>query len=179
MRKEKETLADKKQIILVDENDKQIGVGEKLKIHQQGRLHRAFSVIVFNKQGKLLLQKRAKNKYHCPGLWSNTCCSHPKPGEGIEEAAHRRLKEELGFDCPLKKLTAFYYRAEFDNGLIENEIDHLFQGTYDGPVNPNPAEVAEIQWQNLATLKKDITTYPYHYTPWLKIIIKSLRTPAT
>ena len=167
---EKEILADKR-IILVDINDNVIGYGEKMEIHKQGKLHRCFSIVVINNKKELLLQRRAKNKYHCGGLWSNTCCGHPYPKEDVEDGAHRRLKEEMGFDCPLKKLTVFHYQAKFDNGLTENEIDHLFIGEYNGEVNPDPKEVGEIKWTKLETLKNDIARNPKEYTPWFKIIV--------
>lgn len=115
-------------VILVDKNDQPIGQGEKTAVHKAGQLHRAFSILIFNDKGKLLLQQRAKGKYHCPRLWSNTCCSHPRPGEDILVAAHRRLQEEMGFDCPLEDKFSFIYKVKFDNGLTEHEYDHVLIG---------------------------------------------------
>lgn len=168
---DKEDLADKR-IILVDENDKVLGYGEKMEIHRKGQLHRCFSVIVLNSKGEILLQKRAEGKYHCPGLWSNTCCSHPYPQEDIKSAAKRRLREELGFVCDLEKVDVFHYKAEFDNGLTENEIDHFFKGQHNGEIDPNPEEVGDIKWIGIEELKQDIEKNPDHYTVWLKIIIQ-------
>jgi len=163
-------MADK--VILVDENDKKIGEEDKLAAHIKGKLHRAFSVLIFNSAGCLLLQKRAKTKYHTPGLWANTCCSHPRPGEIILNAAERRLKEEMGFSCGLDEKFHFIYRAEFDNGLIEYELDHVFVGKYDGKVLPDPREADEFKWVALEDLKKALRESPHEYVPWLKIILK-------
>jgi isopentenyl-diphosphate Delta-isomerase len=159
------------QIILVDENDNEIGSGEKLEVHQQAKLHRAFSILVFNSKGELLIQQRAKDKYHCPGIWANTCCSHPRVGETTIEAAHRRLVEEMGFDCPLEEKHSFVYKAEFDNGLTEHEFDHVLIGQYNGQISTNPQEVDDSQWISLVELKKDIAVNPSKYAPWFKIII--------
>jgi len=156
------------EVILVDENDNEIGTEEKLKAHQEGKLHRAFSIFVLNSKGQLLLQKRAKSKYHSGGLWTNTCCSHPSPGETLEKAVHRRLKEEIGFDCELKEIFSFTYKANFDNGLIEHEYDHVFIGNFDGEPAPNPEEVDEWKWVDLEELKKDIQENPDSYSYWLK-----------
>jgi len=156
------------EVILVDENDNVIGTGEKIKTHQEGKLHRAFSIFVFNSKGQLLLQRRAKSKYHSGGLWSNTCCSHPSPGESLEEAVHRRLKEEMGFDCELRGIFSFTYKVKFDDDLFENEYDHVFIGKFDGNPNPNPEEVDEWKWIDLEELKKGIRENPDNYTYWLK-----------
>ena len=161
-----------KEVILVDKNDEEIGIEEKVKAHQEGKLHRAFSIFIFNSKGQLLLQRREKTKYHCGGLWSNTCCSHPRPGETLKDATHRRLKEEMGFDCEIKKSFHFVYQVEFNNGLIENEYDHVFIGKFDGDPNPNPDEVDAWKWVSIDGLKEDIDKNPEQYTPWLKIIIK-------
>ncbi len=156
-------------LILVDENDKEIGFEEKLKAHQNGgKLHRAFSVFVFNKKGELLLQKRAKEKYHSALLWTNTCCSHPRPDENIEAAAHRRLKEEMGFDCDLSKKFSFIYKVDFENGLSENEFDHVFFGQFDAEPKPYLKEAAGWKWIDVEGLKKDIKENPEKYTYWLK-----------
>src|SRR5262245_36737449 len=139
-------------VVLVDENDREIGTEEKLKTHQQGLLHRAFSIFVLNSEGQLLLQKRAAGKYHSPGLWGNTFCSHPRPGEELEAAVHRRLQAEMGFDCPLKRDFSFVYRVELNNGLIEHEIDHVFSGHHDGDPDANLEEVQDWRWVDLPTL---------------------------
>lgn len=156
-------------LILIDENDTPIGTEEKLKAHKLGKLHRAFSVFIFNKIGDLLLQRRSLNKYHSAGLWSNTCCSHPRPGEDTLAAAHRRLQEEMGFDCELKEVFSFFYKTEFENGLIENECDHIVIGNYDNEPVPNPEEVENYGWIKANTLKDDIAAHPEKYSVWLKI----------
>ncbi|MGC8851384.1 MAG: isopentenyl-diphosphate Delta-isomerase, partial [Candidatus Micrarchaeia archaeon] len=137
------------QVILVDENDRELGVGEKMEVHRNGQLHRAFSIFVFNSDGKLLIHQRAKEKYHSGGLWTNTCCSHPRPGEKLDEAIHRRLVEEMGFDCPLKEVFSFVYQVKFENGLFEHELDHVYIGKFDGDPKPNPAEVMDWKWVDL------------------------------
>src|SRR4030042_6476736 len=127
-------------IILVDENDNFLGTEEKLKVHKEGKLHRAFSVFIFNSKGELLMQKRAKDKYHSGGLWANTACGHPRANESLVDAAHRRLFEEMGFDCELKEIYKFHYNVRFENGLIENEMDHVFMGKFEDKPNPSPEE---------------------------------------
>ncbi|MBS7250291.1 MAG: isopentenyl-diphosphate Delta-isomerase [Candidatus Freyarchaeota archaeon] len=161
-------------VILVDQNDNEVGTGEKMKIHEEGRLHRAFSIFVFNSKGETLLQKRAKSKYHSGGLWSNTCCSHPRPGEDTEQAAHRRLKEEMGFDCDLKKIFAFVYKANLDHNLTEYEFDHVFVGNYDGKVEINPMEAEDYKWVNMKTLKDNVEKHPEKYTVWFKIAFNEI-----
>ncbi len=156
-------------VILVDENDKQIGTEEKIKAHREGRLHRAFSIFTFNQEGKLLLQQRALSKYHCPGLWANTCCSHPRDGEVTEAAAHRRLMEEMGFDCPLKEAFSFIYKVKFDNGLWEHEFDHVLIGRYDGSVKANPEEVESWKWVGLDELREGIKQDAEKYAYWFRI----------
>jgi isopentenyl-diphosphate delta-isomerase len=156
-------------LILVDPHDRQIGVEEKMKAHREGKLHRAFSVFVFNEKGEMLLQKRAPQKYHSGGLWTNACCSHPRPGEAIEQAATRRLNEEMGFVCELKKTFHFIYKAELDGGLIEHEFDHVFIGNYNGKVCPNIDEVADYRWLNVQTIKQELEHFPERYTVWFKI----------
>jgi len=164
------------QVILVDKKDREIGIEEKLKAHQNGgKLHRCFSILVFNSKGELLLQQRASTKYHCGGLWTNTCCSHPSPGESTEKAAHRRLTEEMGFDTELKEIFSFIYKADFDNGLTENEFDHVFTGTYEGKVTPNPEEVGDYKWVGIRELKRDVKKNPSKYTKWFKIILERTR----
>lgn len=162
------------QVILVDTNDKPIGTIEKLEAHQKGLLHRAFSVFIFNSQGKLLLQQRAFSKYHSAGLWTNTCCSHPRPHESNENAAIRRLREEMGIETPLTYKGSFIYKAEFDNKLIEHEYDHVFIGTYNDNPIINIDEVNNYDWKSLEDIKKDISINPKHYTAWLKIALEKL-----
>ncbi|MFH1439153.1 MAG: isopentenyl-diphosphate delta-isomerase [Candidatus Woesearchaeota archaeon] len=216
------------QIILVDEQDNEIGREEKIKAHLDcGKLHRAFSVVIFdsdpfiagnpsdstavkkvvanskiNLHSKILIQKRAAAKYHCPGIWANTCCSHPRPDEEIIDAAYRRVREEMGFDClengiELKEIFAFTYRQEFDNGLTEHEFDHIFFGIAgndfvsksiiackdektenndknNNPIKPNPNEVEELKWMSIKDLIIDIKQYPDKYAVWFKLIIENL-----
>lgn len=159
-------------VILVDENDNLVGTAEKIDAHKNPKLHRAFSIFIINSKGELLIQKRAENKYHCPGLWANTCCSHPRPGETLEEAAHRRLREEMGFDTQLVKIFSFKYRAEFDNGLTEEEYDHIFVGKWDGTPIINLREVADYKWISGDLLMEDIKENPDIYTAWLKIALE-------
>jgi len=159
-------------IILVDENDREIGLEEKLAAHRNGKLHRAFSIFIFNTKGELMLQKRAVKKYHSGGLWSNTCCSHPRAGEETAAAAHRRLQEEMGFDCGLEHAGSFIYNAELDNGLIEHEFDHLYIGFHDGMPNLNLKEAQGWKWIKPAALRKDIASHPENYTYWLKEALK-------
>lgn len=158
-------------VVLVDQNNRKIGTEEKLKAHTEGKLHRAFSIFVFNSKGELLLQQRAKSKYHSGGLWSNTVCSHPCPGENYAQAVHRRLKEEMGFDCDLKKLFSFTYKTDFKDGLIENEYDTVFMGKFDGLPKLNFTEVANYKWIKIEDLKKDISKNTAKYSVWLKIIL--------
>lgn len=158
-------------VILVNERDEEIGTMEKLEAHQKGFLHRAFSVFVFNSKGELLLQRRAKEKYHSGGLWTNTCCSHPRPGEEILEAANRRLKEEMGMACNLKPEFSFLYKVEFKNGLTEHELDHVLIGYCDDLPDPNPEEVGEWKYISLEDAQKDSEDHPEMYTEWFKIII--------
>lgn len=158
-------------VILVDEYDNQIGTKEKMEAHRKGELHRAFSIFVFNSKNEMLLQQRAIKKYHSGGLWTNTCCSHPKPDEEINKAAHRRLEEEMGFDTKLDEAFAFTYFAELDKGLKEHEYDHVFIGSYEGNIIPNPDEVESFKWISMDTLKQDIKDNPRNYTEWFKISI--------
>lgn len=156
------------EVILVDEHDAAIGVGEKLAVHREGKLHRAFSIFVFNVKGELLLQKRADGKYHSGGLWSNTCCSHPRPDEDINQAVHQRLKEEMGFDCELKEIFTFTYRTEFPNGLIENELDHVFVGQSDATPVLNPEEAEDWRWADPQSVLADMQKNPDLYTYWFR-----------
>lgn len=157
-------------VILVDEQDRKLGLMEKIEAHEKGVLHRAFSVFILNHKNQLLLQQRALHKYHSGGLWTNTCCSHPRDGETNIEAAHRRLQEEMGMDAPLEKLLHFVYRAEFDNNMIEHELDHVFVGKCDANPVINPDEVEAYKWMDLDELKADIEKNPQLYTAWFKII---------
>ena len=162
-------------IVLVDDQDNAIGSTEKTTAHQQGLLHRAFSVFVFNDQKQLLLQQRHPDKYHCGGLWTNTCCSHPEPGEPVIAAGERRLQEELGFTVPLTYVGEFIYRAEFNNGLTEHEYDHVLVGHFNGPVTEvNPEEIAKVKWVDLPTLQQGLTTHPELYTPWFGLALNKI-----
>ena len=162
-------------VILVDENDQEIGKMEKQEAHEKGLLHRAFSVFVFNENKELLLQQRALTKYHSAGLWTNTCCSHPRIGETIEQAAHRRLMEEMGFDCDLSTKTSFIYKAAFENGLTEHEFDHVLVGSFNGEININPTEVKNFKWINLEELQIDLLQNNQNYTAWFKIIFDNFQ----
>lgn len=162
-------MAATEQVILVDETDKFLGSAEKLQAHREGLCHRAFSVFVFRSRSnsELLLQKRAKEKYHSPGLWTNTCCSHPRPGEDTIPAAERRLREELGIHVKLKDVGQFHYIAHFNNGLTENEVDHVLIGIIDDQiVKPNPNEVEEFRWISINDLRSEIKADPERFTPW-------------
>lgn len=159
-------------IILVDESDKEIGTEEKMKTHQEGKLHRAFSIFIFNSSGEMLLQRRANSKYHSGGLWTNACCSHPRYGESTEQAAHRRLNEELGFDCDLKEIYHFIYNVKLDHNLTEHEFDHVLIGKYDGKIIPNKYEVSNTMWISFNDLKEEIKKNPENFTEWFKIAFR-------
>jgi len=158
------------QVILVNERDEKIGLMPKLEAHQKGILHRAFSVFIFNNNNELMLQQRALNKYHSPGLWTNTCCSHQRDGETSLEAGKRRLGEEMGFTTPLKETNSFIYKAPFDNGLTEHELDHILVGYYNDIPEINQAEVASWKWMKVEQVQKDLQINPDDYTAWFKII---------
>lgn len=158
-------------VILVDRRDRAIGTAPKLKPHQTGALHRAFSVFIFNSRGELMLQKRAKAKYHSGGLWTNTCCSHPRPGETVLQAARRRLKEEMGFAVPLREAFHFIYRVKFSNGLIEHEYDHVLIGRFGGAPKPDLAEAEDWKWISFLALRSDLRRHPRRYSFWLKQIL--------
>lgn len=158
-------------ILLVNENDEEIGMGEKMEVHKTGILHRAFSIFVFNSENKLLLQKRAVSKYHSGGLLTNTCCSHQRQGEDLYETIHRRLIEEMGFDCDLDEIFTLKYRAELDNDLIEHEIDHVFVGRFDGEPIPNPDEVDDYAWVDLEDILSEVSESPEKFTYWFKLLI--------
>ncbi len=159
-------------VILVDEDDNQIGLMPKMMAHEKALLHRAFSVFIFNDNNELMLQQRAMHKYHSPGLWTNTCCSHQREGESNIEAGQRRLKEEMGFETELKETTSFIYTAPFDNGLTEHELDHVMVGTYNDEPLINTDEVADWKWMQLEAVKTDIEKNPNLYTAWFKIIFE-------
>ena len=153
-------------LILVDLDDRVIGYGEKMEVHRKGLLHRAFSVFLFHGD-RLLIQQRAAGKYHCGGLWANTCCSHPHAGQLLQDAVQQRLMEECGITgVSLREAGCFVYRAVFPNGLTEYEMDHVFVGAYEGAFSPDPGEIAELRYVPLAELKKDMITNPEKYAPW-------------
>ncbi|RTL49056.1 MAG: isopentenyl-diphosphate Delta-isomerase [Sphingobacteriales bacterium] len=156
-------------VILVNTKDEAIGMMEKMEAHQKGLLHRAFSVFIFNTKGELLLQQRALQKYHSAGLWTNTCCSHPRPGESIIDAAERRLHEEMGFTTPLHKIFDFVYRAPFENGLTEHEFDHVLVGYYDAAIEPCNTEVHHFRYAAMGAIQHALTTNAQLYTTWFKI----------
>jgi isopentenyl-diphosphate Delta-isomerase len=162
------------EVILVNELDEQTGTIEKMEAHRKALLHRAFSVFIFNHKGEMLLQQRALGKYHSPGLWTNTCCSHPRPGEEIDSAAARRLKEEMGIDTPIKKIFDFIYRTEFDNGLTEYEFDHVYTGIYDGALIPDKQEVHDYCFRSMEDIHQDLQRRPEKYTEWFKIALERL-----
>jgi isopentenyl-diphosphate delta-isomerase len=157
-------------VILVNEKDEKIGLMPKQEAHEKALLHRAFSVFIFNDKGELMLQQRAFDKYHSPGLWTNTCCSHQRDGENNVEAGKRRLMEEMGFVTDIKETISFIYKAPFDNGLTEHEYDHILVGNFNGIPQLNPAEVANWKWMAVNEVKKDIILNPTSYTEWFKII---------
>lgn len=157
------------QVILVDEQDMELGVMEKMEVHEKALLHRAFSIFIFNSKGELLLQQRAIDKYHSGGLWTNTCCSHPRPGEDTLASATRRLREEMGFEAPLEKVFDFIYKATFDNGLTEYEFDYVFTGYYDGNIEYDIKEVANYLYIPMHQLEILIQQQPDFFTKWLQV----------
>jgi isopentenyl-diphosphate delta-isomerase len=161
----------KEYVILVDQHDTELGVMEKMEAHVKGVLHRAFSVLVFNSKGELLIQQRAAGKYHSAGLWTNTCCSHPRAGESVEEAAKRRLREEMGLELQPERAFSFIYRIDLDGGLIENELDHVLIATSDNEPSLNPEEAQDWKYISLPDLKKRMVTHPEEFTHWFKIIV--------
>jgi isopentenyl-diphosphate Delta-isomerase len=167
-------------LILVDEEDRETGFEEKKKCHLvPTKLHRAFSVFILNEKGEMLVHRRAQGKKTWPAFWTNACCSHPRKGESLEMATQRRLREELGFSCPLTHLFTFRYQADFDSIYGENEIDHVFAGTYGGPVKPDPEEIGEWMFMPVEELWRDVEARPKRYTPWFRIalpkVIKHLK----
>ena len=161
-------------VILVNEEDDAIGVMDKMEVHRKGLLHRAFSIFIFNHRGLLLLQKRSLVKYHSPGLWTNTCCSHPMPGEKLEEAAKRRLKEELGITTSLRDIFSFTYKATMENGLVEHEFDHVFTGEFEGKINPDVNEVDDYKYVSILEIKQQLINYPEKFTKWFKIVFPKI-----
>lgn len=161
-------------VILVNGEDEPLGIMDKLEAHKKGLLHRAFSIFIFNSRGEMLLQQRASDKYHSGGLWTNACCSHPMPGEETIAAAERRLREEMGFDTTIVKAFSFIYKTHFDNGLIEHEVDHVFTGTFDGMVNPDPSEVSSFSFHSIDFIRHNIQSAPELYTSWFKIAFPKL-----
>ncbi len=155
-------------VVLVNDLDQEVGTMDKLAAHTSGIMHRAFSVFIFNSAGRLLLQRRASGKYHSAGLWTNSCCSHPRPGEQLEAAVARRVTEELGITCMVNHEFSFIYKAAVGNGLHEHELDHVFFGTYDGPVFPDSDEVSDIRWMRMNDLADDLNTSGELYTAWLQ-----------
>lgn len=156
-------------VVLVDEFDREVGAAEKLRAHREGLLHRAFSLFVVNGDGELLLQRRAFSKYHSPGLWSNTCCSHPRPDESIKSAARRRLPEEMGISVEPESAFSFVYHATFDNGLIEHELDHVLIGQSNEDPSPHVEEVAEWRWASAAQIRSELVANPEHFTVWFRL----------
>ncbi len=157
-------------VILVNEKDEQIGLMPKLEAHEKAQLHRAFSIFILNSKNEVMLQQRASEKYHSPLLWTNTCCSHQREGETNIQAGNRRLREEMGFSTELKELFSFIYKAPFDNGLTEHELDHVMIGYFDGEPVINPEEVESWKWMNIDEIKEDMQRNPTIYTVWFKII---------
>ena len=166
-------------VILVDQDDTAIGTMEKLEAHRKGVLHRAFSILLFNSKGELLLQKRSRLKYHSSGLWTNTCCSHPLPDEPMEQATHRKLKQEMGIDLQTEFAYKFIYQATMDKGLIEHECDHVYIGTFDGIPKINPEEVEDWKFIEMISLRADIKKKPEAYTSWFKLILDHSEFSAT
>ena len=162
------------EVILVNDADEEIGCMEKMEAHVKAVLHRAFSVFLFNSEGEMLLQRRAMSKYHSGGLWTNACCSHPRPGETTESAASRRTKEELGIEPRLNKAFSFTYRAAFENGLTEHEFDHVFVGHHDGNLYPNPEEVSDTCYLSMEHIRQDLQEQPAKYTEWFKIAFQQV-----
>jgi isopentenyl-diphosphate delta-isomerase len=156
-------------VILVDEQDKQVGTMEKMEVHQKALLHRAFSVFIFNEKGEMLLQKRAQKKYHSAGLWTNACCSHPQPGEDTVHAAQKRLMEEMGFTTALQPLFTFIYKAPFQNGLTEHEYDHVLMGNYNGEIQPDAEEVSDFCYKTFKDINSSLQSHPHQFTEWFKI----------
>jgi isopentenyl-diphosphate delta-isomerase len=163
------------EVVLVNERDEQVGIMEKMEAHRKALLHRAFSVFIFNAKGEMLLQRRALNKYHSAGLWTNACCSHPMPGEDTEKAALRRLNEELGFSTSINKIFDFVYKSGFDNGLTEHEFDHVFVGNYDGSIKPDKSEVSDYCFMSLPEIENSLQLKPANFTAWFHIALPKVK----
>jgi len=164
------TLVQEELVILVDEQDREIGLMEKMQAHREARLHRAFSIFLFNSKGEMLLQQRAHHKYHSGGLWTNTCCSHPRAGESLKQAADRRLVEEMGMEADMEPIFSFIYRAKLDQGLTEYELDHVLFGNSDAAPELNAEEVADWKYMAPQDVKADVAANPERYTEWFKIV---------
>lgn len=162
------------QVIVVDSRNRELGVMDKTEAHKLGVLHRALSVFIFNSKGEMLIHRRAMGKYHSSGLWSNTCCSHPRPGEAVADAANRRLKEEMGVSASLTEVFEFIYKADLGNGLYEHEADHVFIGTTDEEANPDASEVMEWKWMDVTAISNDMDANPTNYTIWFQLIFKDV-----
>lgn len=162
-------------VILVDAADRQLGTAPKLDAHWRGDLHRAFSVLIHDGAGNMLLQKRHRAKYHSGGLWTNACCGHPRPGEDTQLAAQRRLSEEMGFSCALEPMQTLVYRADVGNGLIEHEFVHLFSGRWDGNVEPDPAEAETHAWQPVGLVREQVASNPARFTAWFRLYLSDAR----
>ena len=162
------------QVILVDSRNRELGAMDKTEAHQRGILHRALSIFIFNSKGELLMHRRAMGKYHSSGLWSNTCCSHPRPGEKVADAANRRLQEEMGMKAGLTELFYFIYKAELENGLYEHEADHVFVGKTDADPKPDKNEVMEWKWMDVTAISADMDANPTNYTIWFQLIFKDV-----
>ena len=163
------------QVILVNDKDEQTGTMEKMEAHEKAMLHRALSIFIFNNKGEMLLQKRAAKKYHSPGLWTNACCSHPRPDETTLTAAQRRLQEELGFATDLEKVFEFTYKTSFDNGLTEYEYDHVFVGSYDGKIIPNSNEVQDYCYKSMEDIENSLQSHSNKYTVWFTLAFPQIR----
>jgi|SRR5690606_11430795 len=161
-------------VLLVNEQDKPIGEMEKLAAHEQGHLHRAFSVFIFNEEDELLLQQRADEKYHGAGLWTNTCCSHPQMNEIVLESAKKRLQFEMGIDCDLQWVYSFIYKEKVENNLIEHEFDHVFKGYSNEKPMPNLNEVKDYKWMSISDIFSDMANNPKQYTVWFKKALPEL-----
>lgn len=157
------------QVILVNENDEALGQMEKMEAHRKGLLHRAFSIFIFDSRGRMLLQQRAPGKYHGGLLWTNACCSHPQPGETVQQAADRRLEEELGIRMEMEKIFSFTYRENVENGLVEHEYDHVFAGEYNGMIHPNPHEVSDYRFEEMHQIRSELEQQPEKFTSWFRL----------
>lgn len=166
---------DEEQVILVDEADREVGLAPKLRAHRDGELHRAVSVFVFDRFGRILLQRRSAGKYHSAGRWANACCTHPRPGESLAEAAHRRLREEMGIVCALERVGAFTYRAVVGAGLVEHEIDHVFVGHFDSDPSPDADEVESWRWVTSGDVGRELSAWPDSYAAWFAPAFELLR----